>query len=99
MIQAAENVAERYGISRCEQDKFAWHSHQKTLDAYQHHNITQEITPLRIKGEIFEKDESIKTQLTQQTLGRLKPLLPNGSMTAGNCCMKYNGAVLLRVLE
>ena len=99
MIQAAENVAERYGISRFEQDKFAWHSHQKTLDAYQHHNITQEITPLTIKGEIFEQDESIKTQLTQQTLGRLKPLLPNGSITAGNCCMKNDGAVLLLVME
>ncbi|MGI2314851.1 beta-ketoacyl synthase N-terminal-like domain-containing protein, partial [Staphylococcus cohnii] len=64
MIQAAENVAERYGISRFEQDEFAWHSHQKTLDAYQHHHITQEITPLTIKGEIFEQDESIKTKLT-----------------------------------
>ncbi|MGI2315278.1 beta-ketoacyl synthase N-terminal-like domain-containing protein, partial [Staphylococcus cohnii] len=64
MIQAAENVAERYGISRFDQDEFAWHSHQKTLDAYQHHNITQEITPLTIKGEIFEQDESIKTKLT-----------------------------------
>ncbi len=99
MIQAAENVAERYGISRFDQDEFAWHSHQKTLDAYQHHNITQEITPLTIKGEIFEQDESIKTKLTQQTLGRLKPLLPNGSITAGNCCMKNDGAVLLLVME
>ena len=99
MIQAAENVAERYGISRIEQDEFAWHSHQKTLDAYQHHHITQEITPLTIKGEIFEQDESIKTKLTQQTLGRLKPLLPNGSITAGNCCMKNDGAVLLLVME
>src|SRR5699024_6142517 len=99
MIQAAENVAERYGISRFEQDEFAWYSHQKTLDAYQHHHITQEITPLTIKGEIFEQDESIKTKLTQQTLGRLKPLLPNGSITAGNCCMKNDGAVLLLVME
>lgn len=99
MIQAAENVAERYGISRFEQDEFAWHSHQKTLDAYNHRKITQEITPLMIKGETFQQDESIKPKLTQQTLNRLKPLLPNGSITAGNCCMKNDGAVLLLVME
>src|SRR5699024_11835457 len=99
MIQAAENVAERYGISRFEQDEFAWHSHQKTLDAYNHRKITQEITPLMIKGETFQQDESIKPKLTQQTLNRLKPLLQNGSITAGNCCMKNDGAVLLLVME
>ncbi|UXS60298.1 thiolase family protein [Staphylococcus ureilyticus] len=99
MIQAAENVAERYGISRFEQDEFAWHSHQKTLDAYNHRKITQEITPLMIKGETFQQDESIKPKLMQQTLNRLKPLLPNGSITAGNCCMKNDGAVLLLVME
>lgn len=99
MIQAAENVAARFGISRFEQDEFAWHSHQKTLDAYNHHKITQEITPLTIKGETFQQDESIKPKLTQQTLSRLKPLLPNGSITAGNCCMKNDGAVLLLVME
>ena len=71
----------------------------KTLDAYNHRKITQEITPLMIKGETFQQDESIKPKLTQATLNRLKPLLPNGSITAGNCCMKNDGAVLLLVME
>lgn len=99
MIQAAENVAEQYDISRIEQDTFAWQSHQKTIEAYNQNLIPQEILPFKIKGGIFQYDESIKPQLNQRVLSRLKPLLVNGTITAGNCCMKNDGAVLLLVME
>ncbi|MCY1037243.1 acetyl-CoA C-acyltransferase [Staphylococcus nepalensis] len=99
MIQAAENVAEQYDISRIEQDTFAWQSHQKTIEAYNQNLIPQEILPFKIKGGIFQYDESIKSQLNQRVLSRLKPLLVNGTITAGNCCMKNDGAVLLLVME
>ncbi|PHK50512.1 thiolase family protein [Staphylococcus edaphicus] len=99
MIEAAENVAQTYGITREDQDLYALNSHNKTIDAYKQNLIQQEIISLKIKGEIFNRDESIKTRLSEQTLNRLKPLLPGGSVTAGNCCMKNDGAVLLLIMD
>ena len=51
-------------------------------------NISQEILPFKVKGEYFNQDESIKPQLTLRTLGRLKPLLNEGTVTVGNSCKK-----------
>ena len=99
MIEAAENVAQTYNISRTAQDYYAWMSHQKTMAAYEHQIISREIMPFQVKDETFQRDESIKPKLTERTLNRLKPLLPEGTVTAGNCCMKNDGAVLLMVME
>src|SRR5699024_5434674 len=97
MIEAAENVAKTYNISRAEQDQYALMSHKKALLSYD--NISQEILPIKVKGELFLQDESIKPKLTARTLSRLKHLLPEGTVTAGNCCMKNDGAVLLIIME
>lgn len=75
MIEAAENVAKKYHISRNEQDDFAYRSHQLASKNMNNGNISQEILPFKVKGEYFNQDESIKPQLTLRTLGRLKPLL------------------------
>lgn len=99
MIEAAENVARKYDISRLRQDKFAYRSHQLTQNSYDNGSISREILPIKIKGEWFERDESIKPRLTIQKLGRLKPLLKQGSITVGNSCMKNDGAVLVLVME
>ncbi|KRG09327.1 thiolase family protein [Staphylococcus sp. NAM3COL9] len=99
MIEAAENVARTYNISRTAQDYYAWMSHQKTMAAYENQIISREIIPFQVKGETFQQDESIKPKLTERTLNRLKPLLPEGTVTAGNCCMKNDGAVLLMIIE
>ncbi|BEJ47034.1 acetyl-CoA C-acyltransferase [Staphylococcus epidermidis] len=99
MIEAAENVAKKYHISRNEQDDFAYRSHQLASKNMNNGNISQEILPFKVKGECFNQDESIKPQLTLKTLGRLKPLLNEGTVTVGNSCMKNDGAVLLIVME
>lgn len=99
MIQAAENVAQRYNISRNDQDAFAFESHRKTIMAYKQKQLNQEIVSLEVKGEIFNRDESIKERMDERTLNRLKPLLTEGTVTAGNCCMKNDGAVLLLVMN
>lgn len=99
MIQAAENVAQRYNISRNDQDAFALESHRKTIMAYKQKQLNQEIVSLEVKGEIFNRDESIKERMDERTLNRLKPLLTEGTVTAGNCCMKNDGAVLLLVMN
>lgn len=95
MIEADENVATKYKISRKMQDNFAYRSHRLSLNG----NITQEILPVKVKGELFRQDESIKPNLTIDKLKRFKPLLTKGTVTIGNCCMKNDGAVLLLIIE
>lgn len=99
MIEAAENVAQTYHISREDQDSYAYQSHRKTIDAYQQHIISREILPMRVKGETLHRDESIKSHLDERLLSRLKPLIAGGSVSAGNCCMKNDGAVLLLIMD
>lgn len=99
MIEAAEKVAHVYQVPREAQDDYAWKSHRKAIAAYENQTISREILPFNVNGKVFNKDESIKPKLTQRTLSRLKPMLPNGTITVGNCCMKNDGAVLLMVME
>ena len=99
MIEAAENVARKYGISRVMQDKFAYRSHQLTQGNYDNGNISREILPIKVKGVSFDRDESVKSRLTTEKLSRFKPLLIQGSITVGNSCMKNDGAVLILVME
>lgn len=87
MIEAAENVAKKYHISRMNKMTLriaviSWHQNMNNG------NISQEILPFKVKGEYFNQDESIKPQLTLRTLGRLKPLLNEGTVTVGNSCKK-----------
>lgn len=99
MIQAAENVARTYHVSRETQDQYAYESHRKALAAHQQGVISQEIISLAVKGEHITLDESVKPKLTLKTLSRLRSLLPAGTVTVGNCCMKNDGAVLLLIME
>ncbi|PCT85547.1 acetyl-CoA C-acyltransferase, partial [Listeria monocytogenes] len=55
MIQAAENVAQRYNISRNDQDAFAFESHRKTIMAYKQKQLNQEIISLEVKGKFFNR--------------------------------------------
>ncbi|CAM2997394.1 thiolase family protein [Staphylococcus argensis] len=99
MIEAAENVAQHYAITREAQDHFAYQSHQRTMQAYEEGHLVDEILPLTVKGQRVDMDESVKPRLRMKLLARMKPLLPGGTVTAGNCCMKNDGAVILLVME
>lgn len=86
----AENVAEKYGITREEQDEFAYNSHQKALKAREEGRFKDEIVPVIIpqrKGElvIFNTDEHIRPDTSLEKLAKLKPAFKdNGTVTAGN---------------
>lgn len=99
MIEAAENVAKLYRVLREDQDAFAIRSHQLTAEYFDNGDIQREIVPLKVKGQWFERDESIKPSLTEARLNRLRPLLREGTVTAGNSCMKNDGAGLVLVME
>lgn len=99
MIEAAENVAQVYQISRESQDEFAYNSHQKTIKAMEKGYLSNEIYPIKVGNEWIQHDEGVKPKLTLRTLSRLKPLIKDGTVTVGNSCMKNDGGVLLLIMS
>ena len=98
MIEAAENVARRFGISRQRQDAFTLESHRLAVNAHAQGKIGAEILPLGIaEAELF--DEGPRAGLKASLLARLNPLAaPDGSVTAGNSCQINDGAALTVVV-
>src|ERR1700681_230769 len=100
-----ENVAEKYGITREEQDEFAVNSHRKAVAAMKECRFKSQIVPVEIparkKGEapsFFEKDESPREDTTIETLRSLKPAFKkDGTVTAGNAPGVNDGAAAVVV--
>jgi len=94
----AENLAEKYGISREEQDAFAVKSQQRCREAMNAGRFEEEIVPVEVpqrKGYpiIFDKDEFPKPDTTVEVLAMLKPAFKNdGTVTAGNASGINDGA-------
>lgn len=97
----AENLAQKYDLSREAQDAFAAASQQKAAAAIEAGYFKREITPILIpqrKGEplSFDTDEQPRPDSTLQALGNLKPAFQkNGSVTAGNSSTLNDGAAVL----
>ncbi|WRH61490.1 MAG: 3-oxoadipyl-CoA thiolase [Fuscovulum sp.] len=99
MPQTGQNVADDYGISREAQDLMALSSQAKAAAAQANGRLAQEITPVTIpqkKGDalVIDRDEHPRTT-TIEALAKLKPLFPNGSVTAGNASGVNDGAAAL----
>lgn len=98
MPQTAENVAEKFGVSREEQDKFALRSQQLTKIAQENGFFDKEITPVSIpqrKAEpvIVKKDEHPRADTTLEGLAKLKSIVKaDGTITAGNASGINDGA-------
>src|ERR1700734_3808044 len=100
-----ENVAEKYGITREEQDEFAVNSHRKAIAAMKECHFKSQIVPVELparkKGEapvLFEKDESPREDTTVEVLRSLKPAFKKaGTVTAGNAPGVNDGAAAVVV--
>lgn len=101
MGETAENVAEKYKISRADQDKFAFWSQQKTAKATEDKRFEKEIVGLEIpqkKGNpiLFSKDEFAKSSTTLEGLSNLKASFKkDGTVTAGNASGLNDGAAAI----
>lgn len=101
----AENIAERWQISREEQDEFAAASQQKCQAALAEGRFEREIVPVVIpqrKGEplVFQRDEYPREGVTAEALARLRPAFkPDGTVTAGNASGINDGAAALLVMS
>jgi acetyl-CoA acyltransferase len=102
MGETAENLVDRDGISREDQDKFAYASQQKAAAAQRNGRLAQEIAPVPIpqrKGEPlrFAEDEFLKPDTSLEGLGKLRPAFrkTGGTVTAGNASGLNDGAAAL----
>ena len=103
MGATAENVAEKFQVTREEQDKFAIKSQEKALQAQKDKKFKDEIINIKIKSkkaEIdFNDDEHIRKNVNLETLGRLKPVFKkNGTVTAGNSSGINDGAAAVTLM-
>lgn len=109
MGNTAENVAEKYGVSRADQDAFALRSHQRAAEAIKSGKFEQETVPVHVveksvnaKNKIearesdFKVDEGVRTDTSIEALASLKPAFRvGGTVTAGNSSQMSDGAAAL----
>jgi acetyl-CoA C-acetyltransferase len=104
MGQTAENLADKYGISRREQDEVALRSHHNAEAAIKEGRFKDEIVPVEIPGPkgkttVFEQDEHPRFGLTLEDLAKLKPVFKkDGTVTAGNSSGLNDGAAAALVM-
>jgi acetyl-CoA C-acetyltransferase len=96
----AENVAERFAISREDQDAFALESQRRAAAALEEGRFQEEIVPVEVRSKkssfTFAIDEHPRPDTTIEALSRLKPVFKeNGTVTAGNACGRNDGAAAL----
>jgi acetyl-CoA C-acetyltransferase len=100
----AEYTAQKAGVTRAEQDRFSFESHQKAVAAIENCTFSAEIVKVEIPGKkgptIIEKDEAPRKDTSIEALGALKPAFEkNGTVTAGNAPGLNDGASALMVVS
>ncbi|MBO6522322.1 MAG: acetyl-CoA C-acyltransferase [Balneolaceae bacterium] len=109
----AENVAEKYKISRDDQDAFAYQSHQRAVSAWEKDKFGGQITPVEVvekkisaEGEliketfIFSKDEGPRADTSTEVLNKLRPVFKaGGSVTAGNSSQMNDASAAVLVMS
>ena len=105
MGETAENLADKYGISRIEQDEYAAMSQKRCEAARKEGKFHDEIVPVEIKGrkgkkELVQDDEHPRDSVTPESLSRLKPVFrENGTVHAGNTSGIVDGAASVLVVS
>ncbi len=95
----AENVAEKYNVTREDQDKFAYDSQHKVQTAIENKKFDDEIVPIKtFEGEVISLDEFPRFNTEMEKLSALKPAFKeNGTVTAGNASGINDGCALLLI--
>jgi acetyl-CoA acyltransferase len=98
----AEQVQQKYGVSRADADQFAYRSHQHALHAQAVGKFDDELVPVPIgsDGAMFTKDEGPRADTSPEALGKLKPVFQSdGTVTAGNSSQTSDGAAAAIVMS
>ena len=113
MLETAENVVRTYGITREQQDAYAFSSQERTAAAQAAGRFDAEIVPIEVTKAVkhkdtdeityedlrFEKDEGNRPNTTLDGLASLNPVIEGGSVTAGNASQLSDGASACVVME
>ncbi|KKB43018.1 3-oxoadipyl-CoA thiolase [Bacillus thermotolerans] len=104
MPQTAENVAQRYNISREDQDAFAYQSQMRAKQAVEENRFADEIVPVVYKDRkgneiVVDTDEHPRPETTMEKLAKLRPLFEGGTVTAGNASGVNDGASALLIMS
>ena len=102
MGETGENVAERYGISRSDQDAFALRSHQRAVAAAEAGWLAEEIVPIEAprgrETTLVEADEGPRPDASLESLAKLRPVFrEGGTVTAGNASTLNDGAACMLI--
>jgi acetyl-CoA C-acetyltransferase len=103
MPQTAENLAKEFDISRLDADTYAAESHRRAAAAWREGRFDAEVIPVTVpqrKGPdiVVARDEGIREDASVESLGRLKPVLPGGTVTAGNASQQNDAAAACLVV-
>ncbi|WP_077327898.1 acetyl-CoA C-acetyltransferase [Virgibacillus siamensis] len=113
MGYTAEEVANRFNISRADQDAFAAQSHERAAIAIEEGKFKEEIVPVKVtervigpknkieeKTKLFEMDEGVRAGTTPEVLAKLRPAFSmTGSVTAGNSSQMSDGAASVLLMD
>ena len=113
MMQTAEQVAKRYGISREDQDAYGARSQQRAAAAQAAGKFTDEIVPMttvmgvmdKVSGKISRKevtitaDEGIRADTTLEAVSKIRPVMPGGVITAGNASQFSDGSSVCVLMD
>ncbi|HKH96988.1 MAG TPA: thiolase family protein [Beijerinckiaceae bacterium] len=112
MIETAEIVAERYQVSREDQDRFAYESQQKAIKAIERNVFAEQIVPIPVEkvrwegttkhvtATTFARDELPRAETTLEGLAKLRPAFkPTGTVTAGNASPYSDGSAAVIVMN
>ena len=99
MVETAENLAREYEISRQEQDEYALRSHQRAIAAQAAARFDSEIVPVPVpqhRGDPvpFDRDEGPRADTTIDALARLRPVMRDGTVSAGNASSQNDAAAV-----
>jgi acetyl-CoA C-acetyltransferase len=97
MGQTAENVAQKFKISRKDMDEFSVESHQRLAKAYMEKNMGEVVPLYDDKGKLFESDTGLRPDSSVEKLAKLKPFFDKkfGDVTAGNSSQVTDGAAVV----
>ena len=103
MIETAETLAREYAISREEADAFAAESHRRAAAAWADGRFDEEVVPVPVpqrKGDplLFARDEGTRPDSSPETLGKLRALMKDGTVTAGNAAQQNDAAAACLVV-
>ena len=99
MVETSENLAREYEISRQEQDEYALRSHQRAVAAQAAARFDSEIVPVPVpqrRGDPvpFDRDEGPRADTTMDALARLRPVMRDGTVSAGNASSQNDAAAV-----